>query len=495
MAEPRTLLVLADQLGRRVGPLSGVDPRSDVVLLVESERMVGARPWHRQRLHALISGLRHLEAELDADGVAVTRLRAPDMATGIAAAMAERGRSRLVAAAPSTPAGRRALSALGVELLPDERFLTSVDDFAERFGGRRTTMEDFYRWQRKRGGWLMEGDEPAGGRWNLDAENRKGLPRGGSVGPEPLVHELDAIDRAVIDGLPDGLPGAAPSGLWPVTRDAALRQLDHVIAEVLPAFGPHEDAMSSTDWSLAHSLLSAPLNMGLLHPSEVADRIDEAWRSGAVPLASAEGMLRQVVGWREFIWCSYWARPGWREHNALGAHRPLPPAFTTGETEMACLAAALGDVEERAWTHHIPRLIVMGALCLMAGVEPQALVSWMRERFVDAADWVMQPNVVGMALFADGGGIATKPYAAGGAYISKMSDHCRGCRFDPKQRTGPDACPYSTLYWSFLDRNQEALAGNHRMARQLAAARQRPDMVEIRRRSDEVLDALDEGRL
>ena len=496
MAEGRTVLVLADQLGRDVGPLSRIDPAVDAVVLVESAAMIDARPWHVQRLHALRSGLRHLAAELEREGVAVRLISAPDFATGIDEARRWRPGDRIVAMAPSTPAGRHTLERLGVELEADERFLTDPEEFRQRFGDqRRVTMENFYRWQRARGGWLMVGDEPAGGRWNLDAENRKGLPRGGSVGPEPLRHALDDIDAAVMAEMPADLPGAPSSGLWPVTRQQALDQLRHAIDEVLPHFGPHEDAMSSDDWSLAHTLIAAPLNMGLLHPREVADAIDAAWRAGGVPLASAEGLLRQVVGWREFVWCLYWTRPGWREHNALGATRPLPPAFTTGETDMACLAAALRSVEEHAWTHHIPRLIVMGALGLMAGVEPQALVGWMRERFVDAADWVMQPNVVGMALYADGGIMATKPYAAGGAYISKMSDHCRGCRFDPKARTGEDACPYTTLYWDFLDRHQAELASNHRMSRQLAAARQRPDLVEIRARATEVLAALDEGRL
>ena len=496
MARPRTVLVLADQLGRHVGPLSRLDPSTDAVVLIESAAMVTGRPWHVQRLHALLSGMRHLALDLEADGIEVRHLRSADMAAGIAGAAAWRPEAELVAMAPSTPAGRRLLGDLGVTLEEDERFLTTPEDFVERFGEqRRMTMETFYRWQRARGGWLMEGDQPAGGTWNLDAENRKGLPRGGTFGPEPLRHALDAIDIEVLAGLPDGLPGAPPDGLWPVTRAQALTQLDHVIAEVLPCFGPHEDAMSSEDWSLAHTLLAAPLNMGLLHPREVADRIDAAWRAGGVPLSSAEGLLRQVIGWREYVWCLYWAQPGWRDRNGLGATRPLPPAFTTGETDMACLAAALRTVDEHAWTHHIPRLIVMGALGLMAGVEPQAMVGWMRERFVDAADWVMQPNVVGMALYADGGIMATKPYAAGGAYISKMSDHCRGCRYDPKARTGEDACPYTTLYWDFLDRHKDALAGNHRMARQLAAARQRPDLVEIRARAAEVLDALDEGRL
>ena len=496
MTTGRTILVLADQLGRHVGPLSRLDPDVDAVLLIESERKIAQRPWHRQRLHALLSGLRHLAAELEADGVEVLHLRRPDLATGIAEAAVRWPERPIVAMAPSTPAGRRHLVDLGVVLEADERFLTDPQEFEERFGGeRRTTMETFYRWQRTRGGWLMESGRPAGGTWNLDAENRTGLPRGGSIGPDPMRHALDAIDVAVLADLPPDLPGAPPAGLWPVTPAQALAQLDHAIDAVLPCFGPHEDAMSSTDFSLAHTLLAAPLNMGLLHPREVADRIDATWRAGGIPLSSAEGLLRQIIGWREFVWCQYWAHPGWAGDNALGAARPLPPAFTTGSTDMACLSASLGSVEEHAWTHHIPRLVVMGALCLMAGVDPQALVGWMRERFVDAADWVMQPNVVGMALYADGGVMATKPYAAGGAYISKMSDHCRGCRYDPKRRTGEDACPYTTLYWDFLDRNQDALRGNHRMARQLAAARQRPDLVEIRARAAEVLVALDEGRL
>jgi deoxyribodipyrimidine photolyase-related protein len=280
---------------------------------------------------------------------------------------------------------------------------------------------------------------------------------------------------------------------WTASIAPCLIAFDHG----LPVFGPHEDAMLAAEWKLAHSVLSSSMNIGLLHPSEVVKAAEAAYRRGAAPLSSVEGFVRQVIGWREYVWGVYWLwMPGYRSHNALTATRPLPPAFTgEADTQMACVASVVGHVHDHGYAHHIERLMVLGNLALTAGVDPLAMTEWMREAFVDGADWVMAPNVIGMALFADGGMMATKPYASGGAYINKMSDSCRTCRFDPKQRVGPDACPYTTLYWDFLARNAEVLAPNHRMARPLAAMRQLRDLPAVRSRAVEVLTRLDRGEL
>jgi len=384
-----------------------------------------------------------------------------------------------------------------------DQFLCHRNDFAEWAEGRKVLrMEDFYRHQRRRLGYLMDGDEPAGGQWNFDADNREPPPTDGRSWPEPLVSELDALDAEVLAGLPDSCWGDPPTGVWATSRAEALRRLDHAIDNVLPLFGPHEDAMLSTSWHLAHTLLSPYLNLGLLHPREVCDAAEAGYRAGRIPIASAEGFIRQVIGWREFVWGLYWLRmPGYRHANELSAHRPLPPAFTrrrsdgSPATDMACVASVLADVDRYGWTHHIPRLMVLGNLCLIAGVDPAELTAWMWEGFVDGAEWVMVPNVVGMALYADGGVMASKPYAAGGAYIDRMSDHCRGCRYDRRKRTGPDACPFTTLYWDFMVRHEQRWLTNARVARQVRAAYRLSDLDEVRQRASEVLVALDNGTL
>jgi deoxyribodipyrimidine photolyase-related protein len=399
--------------------------------------------------------------------------------------------------APSSIRGRRLVAALGVDLEPDERFLTDVAEFDELFAGsKRRTMETFYRWQRRRLGYLMDGDEPVTGRWNYDEENRKPLPKGGVEFPDPVVDDLDDLDAAVLADLPDTVVGAEPVGFWPTSRAGALERLRHAIDIVLPQFGPYEDAMTKRSWHLAHTLLSPPLNLGLLHPREVADEIEAAYRAGRVDIASAEGLLRQVIGWREYVWCTYWSEgEAYLEQNALDARRPLPPAFTGTPTEMACVGHVLADVDRYGWTHHIPRLMVLGNLALIAGVDPRALMDWMWERFVDGAEWVMAPNVIGMSQYADGGVMATKPYAAGGAYIDRMGDFCGDCRFDRKARTGDDACPFTTLYWDFTARHADRFAKDPRMARQVAAARKLTDLDAVRVRAAEVLDHLDAGTL
>jgi deoxyribodipyrimidine photolyase-related protein len=342
----------------------------------------------------------------------------------------------------------------------------------------------------------MDGDEPVGGRWNFDADNREPPPRDGRAWPEVLRDELDDVDREVIAGLPDSCWGDAPDGTWATSRAGALARLDHAVTEVLPRFGPHEDAMLSTSWAMAHTLLSPYLNLGLLLPGEVCDTVEAAHRRGEVPIASAEGFIRQVIGWREYVWGRYWQwMPAYRDANELGATRPLPPVFTGGSTDMACVGHVLSSVRAHGWAHHIQRLMVLGNLSLTAGVDPWALTEWMWSSFVDGAEWVMLPNVIGMALHADGGRMATKPYASGGAYLDRMSDYCGQCRYDRRQRTGEDACPFTTLYWDFLDRHHDRFLRNARVARQVRASERLGDLPEVRERATEVLVRLDRGQL
>lgn len=490
--------MLGDQLNRELGPLADASPADARVLMVESGAKLAGKRWHVQRAHLVLTAMRRFADDLRAEGFAVDYRRAVSLGQGMRDHRLEWLPTEVVAMEPASWDGRRMLEANDVVMTRSEQFLCHPEEFATWAQSRRQVkMEDFYRWQRRRLGYLMDGAEPAGGRWNFDHENREPPPRGASSWPEVQRDDLDDVDAAVLEDLAGFATwGDAPSGVWATSRAEALRRLEHVMVDVAPRFGPHEDAMLSSSWQLAHTLLSPYLNLGLLHPREVCDAVEAAYRSGDVPIASAEGLIRQVIGWREYVWGLYWLwMPDYRSVNELAAHRRLPPLFTGGGTQMNCVATTVGDVGAYGWTHHIQRLMVIGNLCLLAGVEPQELVEWMWASFVDGAEWVMVPNVVGMALHADGGRMATKPYAAGGAYIDRMSDYCASCRYDRKQRTGTDACPFTTLYWDFLARHRQRFARNPRMAQQVRGLDRLADLAGVRARADEVLAALDAGTL
>ena len=493
----RTVWVLGDQLNRNLGALKTASTGRDRVLLVESHRKLVSKRWHVQRAHLVVTAMRRFTAELRADGFEVDLRRADSLAAGLDAHCRDHAPNGVVAMETASWDGRQLLRRLGVTAVQSDQFLCHYDDFAGWADGRRQLkMEDFYRWQRRRLGYLMDGDEPAGGRWNFDHDNRQRPPKGVVSWPQPLTTALDDVDRDVLSDLPTTVWGDPPDGVWATSRSEALRRLDHTIADVLPRFGPHEDAMLSTSWHLAHTLLSPYLNIGLLHPREVCDAVETAYRNGLVPIASAEGFIRQVIGWREYVWGVYWRwMPGYRDRNELVAERSLPPLFTTGETKMRCLRHALADVRAHGWTHHIQRLMLLGNLALLAGVRPSELVEWMWSSFVDGAEWVMLPNVIGMVLHADGGQMATKPYAAGGAYVDRMSDYCNGCVYDRTQRTGPTACPFTTLYWDFFDRHTDRFARNPRVVQQVRAGQRLADLPAVRTRAVEVLALLDSGQL
>lgn len=490
--------VLGDQLNPAIASLRGREPEATRVLLVESEAKIASKRWHRQRLHLVLAAMGRLATELRDTGFEVDHRRATSLADGLVAHRDEHRPDRVVAMAPMSWDGVAMLDRLGVEVVPNDQFLCTAEEFAGWAEGRRTLkMEDFYRHRRRVTGVLIDGDEPAGGRWNFDHDNREPPPTDGRAWPRIEPFDLDDLDHRIIDALPEQCWGDHPSGIWPTSRAQARQRLDEFISEGLAVFGPHEDAMLAGEWKLAHSVLSSSLNLGLLHPGEVVDAAETAYREGRVPIASAEGFIRQIMGWREYVWGVYWHwMPGYRGLDALGAHRRLPPVFTgDADTDMACVSSTLANLARNGWTHHIERLMVLGNLNLLNGTRPAEVVDWMWASFVDGAEWVMLPNVLGMALHADGGRMATKPYASGGAYINRMSDHCRDCRFDPKKRTGDDACPFTTLYWDFLARNAEAFAGNNRLAQPLAGLRRLKDLDATRQRAEEVLARLDAGTL
>lgn len=488
----RLLYVPFDQLSFDHGVLRDANSQFDAVVLVESDSMLRAHHWHQERIYFLISAARHFAAELTDRGFAVRYVKAPTIAAGLEQARLEFGEIEIWAAEASSIAQSERLSHMGVHLVANDFFLTPRELFYEWANDQKSfRMENFYRKQRTRLNILMDGSEPLGGAWNFDAENRLPPPKNYQWAPY-LHHEQDDIDRQVADEL-----HCEPSGVWATTRAGALRQLDYFLDKNFAGFGPYEDAVPVDNWAVHHSLMSTYLNVGLLHPREVIDAALVRFGRGDTPIASCEAFIRQIIGWREYVNGMYWfLGQEYRERNALMATRKLLPLFNDSAcTTMNCVKSTVSDIDERAWVHHIPRLMILSNLALIAGVNPQEFLGWMRERFIDAADWVMVPNVIGMGVHADGGLMMTKPYAAGGAYISRMTQYCKGCAFDPKKRTGDQACPFTTLYWDFLDRNRSAFANNHRMGQQLRGLDRLSDLDQVRDRAQEVLRKLEDGVL
>ena len=473
--------LFADQLGPQF-----LDRPDQPVLLIESRAVFGRRPFHRAKAHLLLSALRHRAAELG-DQAVYLQVDSYDEAL-------RQVEESVSVVQPTSYAADAFVRERGLEVVPDGRgFATTREEFAGWVSGRkRLLMEDFYRWQRVRFELLMDGAEPVGGKWNLDHDNREPPPSTPTLGlPDPWLAVEDDVDAQVREDLDrwqrDGVAvfvGQDAPRWAPVTRAEAVAALEHFVEHRLPSFGPSEDAMLAEDPWMAHSALSPAMNLGLLHPLECVHAAEQAYRSGHAPLNSVEGYVRQVIGWREYIWSLYWHFPkDYRSRNALEATRDLPEWFASldaaGEVTANCLRSVLGDIRERGWVHHIPRLMVLGNYALQRGWDPRQVTAWFHEVFVDGYDWVMLPNVTGMSQHADGGVVATKPYASGGAYINRMSDYCGGCAYDPKVRVGETACPFTAGYWAFLDRNADRLRGNRRMSQPLAGLTRLKDLPEL----------------
>ena len=497
----KAALILNDHLNRHYGVLKGATPSTHRILVIESQRMLTTRSWHIQRLFFLISAREHFLSELRAEGFEITFIQSVDTRTGITEFRERFPTVEIEVAEPSSHKQYADLKELGLTFIENDFFLTTRTQFSNWANSQKSlVMENFYRTQRQRLDILMEGTDPVGGKWNYDAENRLPPPKGAHTWPTYLTHERDEIDRKVLQDIKArNLPtfGDEPDTTWSTTRTGALKQLEHFLESAFAEFGAYEDAMPNESWAVNHSLLSPYLNVGLLHADEVIDAALTRFADGGIPLASAEGFIRQIIGWREYINGLYWHFGDlYRAENALAANRPLIPLFEdSSKTKMNCVATQVSDIEKRAWVHHIPRLMVLSNLALITGTSPQEFLDWMRRAFIDAADWVMVPNVIGMSLHADGGRLATKPYASGGSYISKMGNFCKGCAFDPKKRVGDDACPFTTLYWDFLERNRERFSKNHRMGQQLAGINRLSDLPELKVRAQEVLELLSRGEL
>ena len=467
------LWLFADQLGPAV---HGGEHAHRDVLLVEATSALRKRRYHRQKLHLVMSALRHAERDL---GERATLIQT-DTYTD---ALEQYGRPVLVHEPTSHAAERfvQRLKSQGLvaDILPTPTFALPRKDFQEWAGQRtRFRMEDFYREQRRRFDVLMVGSEPVGNRWNYDEENRESPPKKQkTLGlPKPYQPREDEIDEQVrrdLDEMNLDTVGIDGPRLFAVTPTEAKRALTRFIDERLPSFGTYEDAIMGEDWAMSHSMLSVPLNLGVLHPLDAVEAAERAHHEADAPLAAVEGFIRQILGWREYMWHLYWHfGPEYLRNNELDAHTPLPDWWADLDADSItaeCLRHAMMGVRERGWTHHIQRLMVLGNHALQRGYHPRELSDWFATAFVDGFRWVMPTNVIGMSQHADGGMLATKPYASGGAYINKMSDHCGDCAYDPKKRLGDDACPFTAGYWGFVHRHQDRLAKNMRTRRAVSS--------------------------
>ena len=505
----RLRFVLADQLTRGLSSLSGLDPARDVVLLVEAGEESRNVPHHKQKIAFLLSAMRHFAQGLRAEGIRVDHVRLDDpenrhSLTGeLIRAVARHAPDGVIVTEPgewriwAAMQDWETLAGCPVEIRQDDRFFCSRGDFVALTTARKTgRMEYFYREMRRRSGILMQGKDPTGGQWNFDPENRKSLPRG--LRPPPRRRFApDAITRAVLDLVGRDFAGhfgdLDPFG-WAVTRADALLALDHFITDCLPTFGDYQDAMQTGEDFLFHSLISPYLNCGLLEAREVCARAEAAFDAGSAPINAVEGFIRQILGWREFVRGIYWAEmPGYAASNHLKAGRDLPALYWTGQTAMACMAECIGTTRRHAYAHHIQRLMVTGNFALLAGIKPDQIEEWYLAVYADAFEWVELPNVHGMVMHADGGRLGSKPYAASGAYIDRMSNYCTGCAFDPKVKLGPGACPFNYLYWNFLIENAALLRANPRLSLPYATLAKMPEVQrdEITRSAVDFLAGLD----
>lgn len=481
MSRERVLrFVLGDQLSHNLSSLQDLNRASDIVLMVEVLREASYVPHHPKKIAFIFSAMRHFADELRAKGVLVDYVRLDDpancgdFASELARATLRHEADRVVVTEPgehrvmADMEGWSARIGVPVEIRSDTRFFCTRQRFAKWADGRKQLrMEFFYREMRREAGLLMTGQEPVGGAWNFDAENRKSLPPGVKP-PAAYATPVDAITAEVLTLVSDRFSanfGTLDGFCFAVTSADAEAAFDHFLRFALPSFGDYQDAMLQDDPTLYHAVIGLYLNIGLLDPRRVCRRVEFEYTAGRVPLNSAEGFIRQIVGWREFVRGIYWFKgPSYGLSNFLNAKRPLPAFYWTGQTDLNCLAQTIGQTRELAYAHHIQRLMVTGNFVLLTGVSPRDVAEWYLAVYADAFEWVELPNVHGMALHADGGILGSKPYAASGQYIDRMSDYCGKCRYNVKLKNGPDACPFNYLYWHFLIENEDKLANNPRLA-------------------------------
>ena len=472
-------LILGDQLSHDISSLRGYR-RDDVVLMCEVWEEATYVKHHKKKIAFLFSAMRHFAQELSASGfhVQYTKLDDPENAGSftdeIKRAIKNHRPDRIVV---TFPGEYRVLEniktweadfGIPVDILDDDRFLCHPDEFKIWAQDRKNLrMEFFYREMRRKYNVLMDGDKPEGGTWNYDSQNRKTLKSGGLFIPQPVIHDPDTVTADVMDLVTQRFSdhfGDLLPFYFAVTRKQALQVLDVFIRDRLPLFGDYQDAMVQGQPWLYHSHISFYLNCGLLSPIETVKAAEAAYKNGKAPLNATEGFIRQIMGWREYVRGIYWMEmPAYADKNELQARRPLPWFFWNANTDMNCLKQCITETKQNAYAHHIQRLMILGNFCLIAGIDPQQVNEWYLIVYADAYEWVEMPNVTGMILYADGGYLASKPYAASGAYINKMSDYCQSCQYNVHEKSGESACPFNYLYWDFLIRNKMTLGANPRL--------------------------------
>ncbi|TQV75876.1 cryptochrome/photolyase family protein [Denitrobaculum tricleocarpae] len=479
MSQRRLVLILGDQLTPALSSLQAADRQRDILVMAEVVEEATYVRHHKKKIAFLFSAMRHFAEHLRSDGWTVDyqTLDDPDNSGSLGGEIARAAKQHDAAAVTVTEPGEWRLrdamegwsDALGlpVEILPDTRFIASHDDFADWAEGRKQLrMEFFYREMRRKTGLLMEGDQPIGGKWNFDAENRKPA-KSDLFMPQPAGFKPDKITKDVLKLVAERFGdhfGELGPFWFGVTAAQAEEALETFIEQALPKFGDFQDAMLTDQRFLYHSILSLYINAGLLDPLAVCRRVETEYHAGRAPLNAVEGFVRQIIGWREFVRGIYWLKmPDYAGENFFNAKRALPDFYWTAETDMACLRAAIMQTREEAYAHHIQRLMVTGNFAMLAGVDPKEVHEWYLMVYADAYEWVELPNTLGMSQFADGGLLGSKPYAASGNYINKMSDYCHSCRYKVQQKTGEEACPFNPLYWHFLERNGDKLRGNPRL--------------------------------
>lgn len=476
----KTLIpIFADQLSLNVSSLTANEPDEAVILMMEVDSETRTVPHHRMKMAFLFSAMRHFAENLRATGWEVDYVMLDDSDNsgsfeGEIARAIERHKPEQIRVCE--PSEYRVLelvkgweTALGipVHIMPDDRFLATKEEFAEWAKGRKKfRMEYFYREMRRKTNLLMEDHKPAGGKWNFDSENRKPA-KNDLFMPKPLKTEPDEITQDVLEMVEARFPhrfGGLDEFFYAANRDGAKACLKYFIETALPNFGDYQDAMLVGQPFLYHSLLSLYLNVGLLSPLEICKAVETAYEKGDVAINAAEGYIRQIIGWREYVRGIYWLKmPDYIEENALDATRDLPDFYWTGETDMMCLSQAIGQTKEYAYAHHIQRLMITGNFALLVGVDPVQIHEWYLAVYLDAFEWVELPNTLGMSQFADGGLLGSKPYASSGSYINRMSNYCGSCAYNVKDRVGEKSCPFNSLYWHFIDRNRNMLEKNSRM--------------------------------
>jgi len=483
------VVVLGDQLDQHAAGLDGFDPKKDRIWMAEVKHESTHVPSSKQRIALFLSAMRHFAEELQARSwpIDYIRLNQPKNTASLGGelkrAIQTHRPAQLIMTAPGDWRVLKELQEaaqsckIPLEIREDRHFFSTVRDFAQHARSRKQLrLEYWYRELREKTGILMQDGKPAGGQWNFDQDNRGAFGKEGpGVVRKPLRFKPDAITSEVIQLVstefadhPGSLADSIDGFGWPVNRKQALQALDDFIKHRLALFGAYQDAMWTGEPWLYHAHIASALNLKLLSAQEVVSAAEEAYKKKLAPLAAVEGFIRQILGWREYVRGIYWMNmPDYLERNMLAASQPLPDFFWTGETEMTCLRESIQQTLRTGYAHHIQRLMVTGLYSLLAGIHPKAIHEWYLSVYVDAVEWVELPNVLGMSQYADGGVMASKPYAASGKYIDRMSNYCKGCRFDPAKSTGKDACPITTLYWDFLMRHEALLAKNPRMVMQI----------------------------